>query len=88
MYQSNNQSCRPVIRQFLTEQELNALLSLYSKRDLPMATRQAVRLRIIHGHTYEFAEFCSGVSRRSIYNAIQKLYQAHQIIEKAYRGGA
>ncbi|MCR9868078.1 hypothetical protein [Vibrio parahaemolyticus] len=74
------------LRQFLTDVQLEALLSLYSERDFPNATRKAVRLRIIHGHTYELAEFLTGVSRRTIYRGVQKLREAHERMNKVYGG--
>ncbi len=74
------------LRQFLTRAQLEALLSLYFERDFPSVTRQAVRLRIVHGHTYELAEFLTGVSRRNIYKGVQKLRQAHQQMNKVYGG--
>ncbi|PMJ43127.1 hypothetical protein BCU24_00735 [Vibrio cyclitrophicus] len=74
------------MRQFLTERHLNALLSMYSERDFPNSTRKAVRLRIIHGHTYELAEFITGVSRRNIYNGVKKLKVAHDVMMKTYGG--
>ncbi|WP_231565462.1 hypothetical protein [Vibrio hyugaensis] len=55
------------MRQFLTETQLEALLSLYSKREFPEPTREAVRLRIKHGHTYELASFITGVSSQTQY---------------------
>lgn len=76
------------LRQFLTDAQLEALLSLYSERDFPNATRKAVRLRIIHGHTYELAEFLTGVSRRNIFKGIQKLKKAHEMMLKVYGGDA
>ncbi|MHB9958759.1 hypothetical protein [Vibrio campbellii] len=72
------------MRQFLTETQLEALLSLYSKREFPELTREAVRLRIKHGHTYELASFITGVSRRNIYNSVKKLQVAHNTVMKAY----
>lgn len=76
------------LRQFLTDAQLEALLSLYSERDFPNDTRRAVRLRIIHGHTYELAEFLTGVSRRNIYKGTQKLKKAHEMMLKVYGGDA
>lgn len=75
------------MRQFVSEKQLEALMSLYSKRDFPMKTREAVRLRVIHGHTYELAEFITGVSRRNIFKGIQKLKKAHNIMLQVYGGG-
>ena len=72
------------MRQFLTERHLDALLSMYSERDFPSSTQKAVRLRIIHGHTYELAEFITGVSRRNIYNGVKKLKVAHDVMMKTY----
>ncbi|RJX68630.1 hypothetical protein DZ860_16675 [Vibrio sinensis] len=72
------------MRQFLTETQLDALLSLYSDRDFPKKTRDAVRLRIINGHTYELAEFITGVSRRNIYRGVMKLKRAHEIMTNEY----
>ncbi|EHJ9984856.1 hypothetical protein KB976_003959 [Vibrio parahaemolyticus] len=74
------------MRQFLTDVQLDALLSLYSERDFPSNTRRAVRLRIIHGHTYELAELLTGVSRRTIYRGVQKLQEAHERMNKVYGG--
>ncbi|ANU39431.1 hypothetical protein [Vibrio scophthalmi] len=72
------------MRQFLTETQLDALLSLYSERDFPEKTREAVRLRIINGHTYELAEFITGVSKRNIYRGVVKLKRAHEIVTNEY----
>ncbi|WP_045407408.1 hypothetical protein [Vibrio jasicida] len=72
------------MRQFLTDKELEALLSIYSKREFPEKTREAVRLRVIHGHTYELAEFITGVSRRNIYRGVVKLKHAHEVMVKTY----
>lgn len=63
------------MRQFLTERHLDALLSMYSERDFPNNTRKAVRLRIIHGHTYDLAESSSA----NIYNGVKKLKVAHDV---------
>lgn len=79
-------STRRGLRQFLTDAQLDALLSLYSERDFPSDTRRAVRLRIIHGHTYELAEFLTGVSRRTIFRGVQKLQEAHERMNKVYGG--
>ncbi|MFM2588166.1 hypothetical protein [Vibrio sp. TBV020] len=72
------------MRQFLTEQQLEALLSLYSQREFPERTREAVRLRIINGHTYELVEFVTGVSRRNIFKGVKKLEKAHEVMMKTY----
>ncbi len=74
------------MRQFISEKHLEALMSLYSKRDLPMKSREAIRLRVMHGHTYEMAELITGVSRRNISKHINKLKKAHQIMLKTYGG--
>ncbi|MGR5308083.1 hypothetical protein [Vibrio mediterranei] len=74
------------MRQILSEKQMDALLSLYSERDFPKKTRQAVRLRIVHGYTYELAEFETGVSRRNIYRGIQKLENAHRTMMRVYGG--
>ncbi|GEK15989.1 hypothetical protein [Aliivibrio fischeri] len=72
------------MRQFLTDIQFEALLSLYSQRDFPEPTREAVRLRIINGHTYELAEFITGVSRRNIYRGVLKLKKAHEVLSQVY----
>lgn len=74
------------MRQFLTEQQLEALLSIYSQREFPEKTRKAVRLRIINGHTYELAEFVTGVSRRNIFKGVKKLEKVHQLMRQVYGG--
>ena len=74
------------MRQFLTEAQLEALFSIYSQREFPEKTRKAVRLRIIHGYTYELAELKTGVSRRNIYKGIKKLERAHEVMMKTYGG--
>ena len=74
------------MRQFLTETQLEALLSIYPKREFPEKTREAVRLRVIHGHTYELAEFITGVSRRNIFKGIKKLESAHRVMLQTYGG--
>lgn len=74
------------MRQFLTEQQLEALLLIYSQREFPEKTREAVRLRIINGHTYELAEVITGVSRRSIFKGVKKLEKAHELMRQVYGG--
>lgn len=72
------------MRAVLSEKHLEVLMSLYSQRDLPESTRYAVRLRVIYGYTYEFAEFRSGVTRKTISAAVAKLVRAHNRLLVAY----
>ncbi|WP_415720349.1 hypothetical protein [Photobacterium ganghwense] len=73
-----------MIRQSIKPQQLEALMEIYSLRDLPEPTRKAVRLRVVNGYTYEVAEFKTGVTRKRIAAAVKKLEEAHDLILKAY----
>ncbi len=72
------------MRQIIKPAQLEALMGIYSKRDLPEATREAVRLRVVNGHTYELAEIMTGVTRKRIAAAVRKLEQAHETIRSVY----
>ncbi|GLT20222.1 hypothetical protein GCM10007938_40050 [Vibrio zhanjiangensis] len=68
----------------LTEPQCQGLLSLYSERDFPMKSREAVRLRLVDGLSYEQAERCSGVSKRNIHRGARKLERAHKVMMAVY----
>ena len=68
----------------LTEPQCQGLLSLYSERDFPMKSREAVRLRLVDGLSYEQAQRRSGVSKRNIHRGARKLERAHQIMMAIY----
>jgi DNA-directed RNA polymerase specialized sigma24 family protein len=70
---------------YIPSKRLEALMSLFSYRDLPKETRSAVRLVVINGFTYELAEIQSGVSRKRISLAVRKLDEADNTLLKAYR---
>ena len=72
------------MRQVIKPAQLEALMGIYSKRDLPYTTREAVRLRVVNGYTYELAEIKTGVTRKRIAAAVHKLEQAHEAIRSAY----
>ena len=72
------------MRQVIKPAQLEVLMSIYSLRDLPQATRQAVRLRIVNGYTYEWAELETGVTRKRIALAVDKLELAHEQIKTVY----
>ncbi len=72
------------MRQSMSERQLEAILSIISNRDMPQATRKAVRLRIINGYTLEQAEVVAGVTRKRIGLAIDKVETAHQVLSAAF----
>lgn len=71
---------------YIPSERLEALMSLFSYRDLPKVTRYAVRLVVNNGFTYELAEIKSGVSRKRISLAVRKLDQAGSRMLEVYRG--
>jgi hypothetical protein len=72
------------MRQSIKPAQLEVLMGIYSKRDLPETTRQAVRMRMLNGCTYEWAEMQTGVTRKRIAAAVHKLEQAHEQIRSVY----
>jgi len=55
-------------------EQLEVLMGIYSKRDLPEVTKEAVRLRVVNdGHIYEMVELITGVTRKTIAQAVRKL---------------
>ena len=73
--------------QALAPAEFETLLSLCSKRELPDATKHALRLRFEHGYTLESAGFIAGVSRQRVSVAEDKLVDMHNKILKGYFHG-
>lgn len=73
-----------MLRQAIKPSQLEVLMSIYSQRDLPETTREAVRLRVINGFTYELAEVKTGVTRKRIAAAVHKLEKAHEAIREVY----
>lgn len=70
--------------QSLTATEFETLISLCSFRELPEATRKALRFRHQHGYTLESAGFICGVSRQRVSAAENKLVNMHNKILKGY----
>lgn len=69
----------------IPEKRLNALFEVLSSRELPQATRQAVKLVVINGYSLTFAELKSGVSRKRIAHAVKKLHRMDDILLSSYR---
>ncbi|WP_419237909.1 hypothetical protein ACN08P_11115 [Photobacterium leiognathi subsp. mandapamensis] len=72
------------MRQVIKPEQLEVLMGIYSERDLPLPTREAVRMRIVNGATYEWCEMMTGVSRQRVAKAVDKLEQAHEKIKTVY----
>ncbi|MGL0931773.1 hypothetical protein ACSTEA_00025 [Vibrio vulnificus] len=69
----------------IPEKRLDALLQVLSKREMPPATRTAVRLVLINGYSYTFAELKTGVTRKRIGLAVKKLHTMDNCLLDAYR---
>lgn len=73
------------MRPCIPEHRLEVVMSILSERDLPKKTRKAVRLVVLSGYTYEMAEFKSGVTRKSISQAVKKLDRIDSLLVQTYR---
>ncbi len=69
----------------IPEKRLDALLQVLSLRDMPPATRNAVKLVLINGYSYTFAELKTGVTRKRIALATKKLHDMDNRLLNAYR---
>tara|TARA_B100001059_G_scaffold230040_1_gene263612 strand:- start:26 stop:247 length:222 start_codon:yes stop_codon:yes gene_type:complete len=69
----------------IPKKRLDALLEVFSKRDMPEQTRKAVILVFESGYSYELASLRTGVSSKRVSLAVRKLNQMDEILLKAYR---
>lgn len=70
------------MRQIFTENELNALLDMITIREMSAPVREAVRLRIICGYSFELAAVMIGVSKTSVINAVKRIVELEVGIQK------
>lgn len=70
------------MRQLFTESELNALLDMITIREMSAPVREAVRLRIIGGYSFELAAVMIGVSKTSVINAVKRIVELEAGIQK------
>ncbi len=73
------------MRPCIPEHRLEIVMSIISERDLPLKTRQAVRLVVLNGYTYELAEIKSGVTRKTIAKAVKHIDKIDTLLVKTYR---
>lgn len=69
----------------IPEKRLNALFQVLSRRDMPPTTRDAVKLVLVNGYSYTFAELKTGVTRKRIALAVKKLHHMDSCLLDAYR---
>lgn len=69
----------------IPEKRLEALLQVLSRREMSDITRQAVKLVLINGYSYTFAELKTGVTRKRIALATKKLHDMDNRLLNAYR---
>ncbi len=71
----------------IPKKRLKALFAVLPERELKTQTKEAARLVIESGHTYELAALKTGVSSKSISLAVRKLNKLDEMLLAAYRLG-
>jgi len=68
----------------IPEHQLEALMSIFSKRDLPEKSRTAIRMVVLNGFSFARAARLVGMTPQSVSLAVKKIDKADTLMREIY----